>query len=154
MCAKLKQSMYSTRDAAQNWGPACTQFMCDTRFKKGVSSPCIFWNAEAEVRHVVHGDNSAVLGHKQELDWFWNPINKKFQSKRRGRIGPEESDTREIRIPKRIVTWTPDGMDPLRSKATTRGNLLDRSRSGGEQQADQHSHRPSRQGSQMQGWNS
>ena len=44
MCAKLKKSMYGTRDAAQNWGHAYTQFMSDVGFKRGQSTPCVFWN--------------------------------------------------------------------------------------------------------------
>ena len=110
MCAKLKRSMYGTRDAAQNWGHAYTQFMCDTGFKRRISSPCVFWNEEREIRCVVHGDDFTVLGRRQDLDWFWNQISTKFQSKHRGRIGPEASDTKEIRILNRIVTWTPAGI--------------------------------------------
>jgi len=110
MCAKLKKSMYGTRDAAQNWGYAYTQFMCDTGFVRGQSSPCVFWNPERVLRCVVHGDDFTVLGHKEDLNWFWTEISKKFESKHRGRIGPEESDLKEIRILNRIVTWTTSGI--------------------------------------------
>ena len=96
MCAKQKKFMHSTRDAAHNWGHAYTRFMSDTGFKKGVSSPCAFWNKEREIRCVVHGDDFVAQEDKQELDWFWNQISKTFQSKHRRRIGPEESDTKEI----------------------------------------------------------
>ena len=61
MCAKLKKSMYGTRDAAQNWGYAYTQFMQDAGFKKGKSSPCVFWNPDKGLRGVVHGDDFTVL---------------------------------------------------------------------------------------------
>ena len=110
MCAKLQKSMYATRDAAQNWGHAYTKFLCENGFEKGVSSPCVFWNAEREIRCVVHGDDFTVLGRRQELDWFWNRISGRFQFKHRSRIGPEESDTKEVRILNRIVTWTPAGI--------------------------------------------
>ena len=75
-----------------------------------MASPCVFWNAEREIRCVVHGDDFAVLGRRHELDWFWNQINKKFQSKHGGRMGPAESGTKEIRMLNRIVTWTPEGI--------------------------------------------
>ena len=42
MCGKLEKSMYRTRDAAQNLGYACTQFMVDEGLKWGPSSPCVF----------------------------------------------------------------------------------------------------------------
>ena len=35
MCGGLKQSMYGTREAAQNWGYAYTDFMLNTGFKRG-----------------------------------------------------------------------------------------------------------------------
>ena len=36
---------------------------------------------------MVHGDDFAVLGRSAELDWFWEKISTKFQSKLRGRLG-------------------------------------------------------------------
>ena len=42
MCGKLTKSMYGTRDAAQNWGLAYTQFMTDSGFVREPSSPCVF----------------------------------------------------------------------------------------------------------------
>ena len=107
MCGKLKKSMYGTRDAAQNWGLAYTQFMADEGFNKGPSSPCVFWHPERELRCVVHGDDFTVLGWEKELDWFWKRIGEKFQSKHRGRLGPTQSDTKEIL--NRIISWTEQG---------------------------------------------
>ena len=37
-------------------------------------------------------------------------IRNKLQSKQRGRVGPEESDLKEIRILNRIVTWISDAI--------------------------------------------
>ena len=65
VCAMMKKSMYGTRDAAQDWRQACTQFMCGTGFKSGQSSPCVFWNEESELRCVLHGDGLAVPRRKQ-----------------------------------------------------------------------------------------
>ena len=86
--------MYGTRDAAQNWGYAYTQFMKEVGFIKGPSSPCVFWHPDRELRCVVHGDDFTVLGWEKELDWFWKAVSTKFQSKHRGRLGPKESDVR------------------------------------------------------------
>ena len=84
--------------------------MKDSGFKSGKSSPCVFWNEERELRCVVHGDDFAVLVWKEQLDWFWTEISKRFQSKHRGRIGPEDADLKEIRILNRIVTWIQSGL--------------------------------------------
>ena len=42
MCGKLVKSMYGTRDAAQNWEEEYSQFMEESGFARGVSSPCVF----------------------------------------------------------------------------------------------------------------
>ena len=81
--------------------------MCDTVCTRGQSSLCDFWSEVRELRCVVHGDDFTALAGKQELDWFWIEISKKFQSKRRGRIGPKDADLKEIRILNGIVTRTP-----------------------------------------------
>ena len=65
MCGKLKKSMYGSRDAAQNWGYAHTQFMQPEGFIRGLSSPCVFWNPDKELRCVVHRDDFAVLDTKR-----------------------------------------------------------------------------------------
>ena len=110
MCGKLLKSMYGTRDAAQNWGMAYTDFMESIGFVKGKSSPCTFYNQKRELRCVVHGDDFTILGWSDQLDWFWRQIKTKFLSKHRGRIGPADGDLKEMRILNRIVTWTDDGI--------------------------------------------
>ena len=109
MCGKLLKSRYGTRDAAQNWGMAYTDFMESIGFVKGKSSPCTFYNQKRELRCVVHGEDFTILGWSDQLDWFWKQIKTKFLSKHRGRIGPADGDLKEMRILNRIVTWTDDG---------------------------------------------
>ena len=67
-------------------------------------------STQGEISCVVHGDDVAVIGRNKHFDWFWIQISNKLQSKHRGRIGPEESDLKEIRILNRIVTWTDRGI--------------------------------------------
>ena len=67
MCDRLKKSMCCTRGASQNWQYAYTHFMAS----KSPSSQCVLWHPERELRRVVHGDHSAVLGWETELNWFW-----------------------------------------------------------------------------------
>ena len=60
---------------------------------------------------VVHGDDFTILGWSNQLDWFWKEVQLKFESKHRGRIGPDDKDEKEMRILSRIVTWTSEGID-------------------------------------------
>jgi hypothetical protein len=70
MCGRLLKSMYGTRDAAQNFGMAYTQFMESIGFQKGKSSPCTFYNQKRELRCVVHGHDFTILGWSNQIDWF------------------------------------------------------------------------------------
>ena len=110
MCGKLKKSLYGTRDAAQNWMDAYIKALEDMGFKRGISSPCAFWHKRREIRTVVHGDDFTALGHEEQLDWFRKEMQKKFECKFRGRIGPADDDEKEMRTLNRIVTWTTSGI--------------------------------------------
>ena len=65
------RSMYGTRDAAQNWGMAYTQFMESIGFQKGKSRPCSFYNQKREIRCVVRGGDFTIYGWSDQLGWFW-----------------------------------------------------------------------------------
>jgi hypothetical protein len=97
-CGKLKKSLYGTRDAAQNWMDAYTKAMEDMGFRRGAASPCAFWNARREIRTVVHGDDFTTLGHEEQLDWFKKEMEKRFECKHRGRIGPGRRRKRDENI--------------------------------------------------------
>ena len=43
MCGRLDKSLYGTRDAAQNWEAAYTEFMLGIGFDVGAASPCTFF---------------------------------------------------------------------------------------------------------------
>ena len=110
MCGKLRKSMYGTRGAAQNWGGEYSKFMVESGFRKGTSSPCVFWHPDREIRCVVHCDDFTVLSWETQLDWFWGMIQKRFGFKHRGRLGPGRNDKKQIRILNRIVDWTDAGI--------------------------------------------
>ena len=77
-------------------------------FKNGVASPCVFYNADRDLRAVVHGDDFTILGWESELNWFRSRIQERFEVKMRGRLGGGEGDVKSIRILNRIVTWKND----------------------------------------------
>jgi hypothetical protein len=109
-CGKLLKAMYGTRDAAQNWEMEYVEFMESIGFVRGRSTPCAFWHSGRQLRAVIHGDDFTILGNEVELDWFRDKVQSKFEVKIRGRLGPEESDDKSIRILNRIVTWREDGI--------------------------------------------
>jgi hypothetical protein len=51
-----------------------------------------------------------VLGYKEDLDWFRDEIQRKFEVKLRGRLGPEDGDEKSIRILNRVVEWGEEGI--------------------------------------------
>ena len=59
---------------------------------------------------MVHGDDFAVLGWSHQLDWFWKKLKVRFLSKHRGRLGPQPSDLKSLRILNLIVEWTDGGI--------------------------------------------
>jgi hypothetical protein len=110
ICGMLLKAMYGTRDAAQNWEVAYIEFMESAGFVKGVASPCVFYNSQKNIRTVIHGDDFTMLGNEEDLDWFRNKINERFEVKVRGRLGPSEKDDKSIRILNRVVEWTSSGI--------------------------------------------
>ena len=85
-----------------NWEYEYCEFMESIGMKRGKASPCVFFNKDKQLRVVVHGDDFTVLGCEKQLDWFRRQISDKFEVKFRGRLGPEESDDKPIRILNRI----------------------------------------------------
>ena len=111
MCGLLLKPLYGTRDAAQNWGQAYTEFMLSAGFTKGKWSPCCFVHSGREIRAVVHGDDFTVLGHRGQLQWFRERIRERFEVKFRGMIGPGAKEGKQMIILNRMVTWTNEGSE-------------------------------------------
>lgn len=110
MCGRLNMSMYGTRDAAQNWEYAYSNFLQSLGFKNGTCNPCIFYHGERDLRLVVHGDDFTVLGYADNLDWFRKQNAERFKVKFRDRLGPSDDDDKSIRILIRIVQWDEEGI--------------------------------------------
>ncbi len=86
MCGKLNQSMYGTRDAAQNCGEEYTSFHTSIGLRKGRASPYAFFNKERNIRVLVNGDDFTTLGLSGQLDWFRSTISERYEVKfRRGK---------------------------------------------------------------------
>ena len=53
ICGRLNYSLYGTRDAAQNWEVAYTDFLVSLGFDRGLSSPCIVAHRARELTMVT-----------------------------------------------------------------------------------------------------
>ena len=59
---RLRLALYGTRDAASLWQECLSQHLLDIGFVRGKSNPCVFYNADKDVRTLVHGDDYASIG--------------------------------------------------------------------------------------------
>ena len=50
-------------------------------FKKGVSTPCVFYHCVRDLRVVIHGDDFNILGSDTQLDWFRGEMKKVYEIK-------------------------------------------------------------------------
>ena len=107
----LLKALYGTRDAAVNWMWAYANFMEELGFRKGAICPCIFWLEARDLVVFVHGDDFLVLGEEDELDWFRTRIEERFETKFRGRMGPDANNVHELRVLNRIVRWDEAGIE-------------------------------------------
>jgi hypothetical protein len=110
MCGELLQSMYGTRDAAQNWEREYHEMAESLGFTRGTASPCTFHHPDRDLRMVVHGDDFTILGWKGDLDWLRAQISKRWEVKYRGRLGPDDEDDKQTRLLNRVIEWTPAGI--------------------------------------------
>ena len=79
--------------------------------RKGKRCPCVFWRTVRDVVVFVHGDDFLVLAEEGELDWFRGELAGRFETKFRGRMGPDGGDTHELRVLNRVVRWDGNGVE-------------------------------------------
>ena len=56
------------------------------------------------------GDDFIILGFEDSLNWLREAIQERYEIKFRGRLGPETSDDKSIRILNRVVWWDEAGV--------------------------------------------
>ena len=119
-CARLNVSMYGTRDAASNWESTYSSHLKSHGFIQGRSTPCAFHHPTRDITLVVHGDDFSFLGYDPDLDWCKQIMESAYEIKDRGRLGPDSTDSKHIRILNRCLEWRRDGLfyeaDPRHSE--------------------------------------
>ena len=110
ICGKLRKSMYGTRGASLNLEEEYVRFMESVGFTRGKSSPCLFYHAGKDLRAVVYGDDFTILGGEHNLDWFKSQIKEVDEIDFKARLGPDDGDTKVVRLLNRIIEWKHDGI--------------------------------------------
>ena len=128
-CGLLKKHMYGTRAAADGWQQEYAGFMRSVGFRQGEASPCVFHHSERQLAISVHGDDFTSTGPKCQLDWFEDELEKKYELKKGGRLGPSPKDSKELTILNRVIRWTDQGIeyeaDPRQAERLLEGLGLD-----------------------------
>ena len=109
MVGKLNLSLYGTRDAAQNWAKAYTDFLVSIGYMKGTASPCNFYHPIRDISTTVHGDDFTSTGSEAALRWLDGQLRSRFDMKTE-LLGPGEKHAKEIRVLNRVLTWTELGI--------------------------------------------
>ena len=95
-CGRLLKSLPGTRDAAQSWEVAYSNFLLKNGFVRGLACPCAFFHPGRNIRIVIHGDDINALGHCHELDWLRDELKATFDVKFKARLGPGEMVTKRL----------------------------------------------------------
>ena len=103
-CGRFNYSMYSTRDAAQNWANECANMLITIGFIQGRASSSVFYHNGRGIRTDVHGDGYVNIAQPKQLDWLKEQLGKKYEIKTQW-LGPGENYSKEVKILNRIVGW-------------------------------------------------
>ena len=114
-CGKLVHWMYGCRKAGQAWEDHYAGVLVRAGFRRGEASPVSFYHPDRELWCVVHGDDFTFTGYEEDLDFVAGVMQKEYEVKIRGRLGPGEADCKEIDVLGRVIkfeswgcTWRAD----------------------------------------------
>ena len=108
--AKLNLSLYRIREATQNWIEEYMKRLLELGFTAGPSTPCICWHEEHELFVTLHGDDFAVVGPMESLEWLKCGLEATYEIKTEFLRPKAEKCKEEIRILNRTISWTDQGI--------------------------------------------
>jgi hypothetical protein len=124
-CARLVRCLYGTRDAPKRWEAFLAEQLVALGFARGKASPCCYFNAELNVRCIVHGDDFVLTGRAGALDQVKVGMHERFLLKELGRLGGGQGELKELRVLNRVIRWSPAGLkyeaDPRHAEIMVRG---------------------------------
>ena len=104
-CGLLRESLYGTRDAAQNWERELGGFLEEIGLRRGQASTCL--NAE-EARGIsasVHGDDVTVKASREDGEWLIRKFKERYEIKTQ-MIGEAADLDKQLEILDRTVRWS------------------------------------------------
>ena len=107
---RLVKAMYGTRDAPQVWQTEVRKTMQEMGFEALVSTPCVYYHKEMDVRIVAHVDDMLCTGPKENLKKVHEDLEKKFKMKGQT-LGPGPGEDREGKFLGRTIRWKDHGLE-------------------------------------------
>lgn len=119
-CAKLKNSFYGTKPAAQKWQQTVRRLMTRLNFRTGKSPRVVLYHKARYLRCLVHGDDFVASGPLSELIQLRNQIENELEVATTI-MGEDASLAKDIKILGRRRVWPPGvgisyGADPRRAR--------------------------------------
>ena len=112
---RLRVSLYSTRDAAENWENAYAKVLQEHQFERGVACPCSFNWRKRGIRIIVHGDDFMSGALRPQLEWQEKVMGKHFESKHT-MMGASSDLGESLFMLNMKIVWQEDGIAYIRDK--------------------------------------
>ena len=106
----MNNALDGSRDAAQKWEHAHREFMFSKGLDAGISTFCVFWHSERNIRLAVRGVDFTKLALRDHFVWFRRMISEKPGVKFRGGMGLGVKYCQITRILNRVVEWMNRGL--------------------------------------------
>jgi hypothetical protein len=110
-CGKLVHWLYGFRPAAQAWEGHYAANLESIGFVRGKASPVAFFNAEADISCLVHGDDFTFVGGDESSQYVESKMKEWYEVKVKARLGNGPRDDKEVDVLGRIVRCTPEGFE-------------------------------------------
>ena len=89
-CIELIKAMYSNIDSPLRWMKTFSKHLMEQlKLTQSKTDPCIFYkekNNEVVLILALYVDDTLCLGHKEELEWMYKEVQKKFKIEKLGRL--------------------------------------------------------------------
>ena len=116
---RLRRWLYGMRPAASAWEREYSDKLAVAGFRKGKSSPTVFYREKTGCRLVVHGDDFTFLTWEDEVAGVIKDMKHWYDIKLRGVLGGGIKDDEDITILGRHLSW-PKGTRELIYEADTK----------------------------------
>jgi hypothetical protein len=81
------RSLYGLKQAARDWNCLIKKELLQWGFVQSLADPCMFTHSKNSVKLLVYVDDIVAAARKQgEIDWFYNKLSERFNTKNLGEI--------------------------------------------------------------------